>query len=91
VKIMYKGEIFGSSQVVNQDIVVPKNDQAMISGIEIHIPALKLLLLGLDTIGQLKKGTIALGLEAVVQTKIYTPIKRIKYEKTYPITLKKQT
>ena len=81
VKLSYKGETVGSSQVVNQDITIPKFGEANIEAIMIKIPLMGLLSAGLDLLTSLKSGAgVKIGITII--TTIYTAISSFPYEYT---------
>jgi len=88
VKLSYKGETVGSSQVVNQDITIPKFGEANIEAIMIKIPLMGLLSAGLDLLTSLKSGAgVKIGITII--TTIYTAISSFPYEYTQEQTVKK--
>lgn len=88
VKLAYKGETVGSSQVVNQDITIPKFGEANIQAIMIKIPLMGLLSAGLDLLTSLKSGAgVKIGITII--TTIYTAISSFPYEYTQEQIVKK--
>ena len=88
VKLAYKGETVGSSQVVNQDITIPKFGEANIEAIMIKIPLMGLLSAGLDLLTSLKSGAgVKIGITII--TTIYTAISSFPYEYTQEQIVKK--
>jgi hypothetical protein len=88
VKLSYKGETVGSSQVVNQDITIPKFGEANIEAIMIKIPLMGLLSAGLDLLTSLKSGAgVKIGITII--TTIYTAISSFPYEYTQEQIVKK--
>jgi len=88
VKLSYKGGTVGSSQVVNQDITIPKFGEANIEAIMIKIPLMDLLSAGLDLLTSLKSGAgVKIGITII--TTIYTAISSFPYEYTQEQIVKK--
>lgn len=88
VKLSYKGDTVGSSQVVNQDITIPKFGEANIEAIMIKIPLMGLLSAGLDLLTSLKSGAgVKIGITII--TTIYTAISSFPYEYTQEQIVKK--
>ena len=88
VKLSYKGGTVGSSQVVNQDITIPKFGEANIEAIMIKIPLMGLLSAGLDLLTSLKSGAgVKIGITII--TTIYTAISSFPYEYTQEQIVKK--
>ena len=88
VKLSYKGDTVGSSQVVNQDITIPKFGEANIEAIMITIPLLGLLSAGVDLLTSIKSATgVKIGITII--TTIYTAISSFPYEYTQEQIVKK--
>ena len=87
VKLVYKGDTVGSSQVINQDITIPKYGEANIDGIMINIPLTGIFSVAMDLLKSLKTGV---GVKVVVKvvTTIYTTFSSIPYEYETEQTLK---
>ncbi len=88
IKLSYKGESIGSSQVVNEDIVLPSFGEAQISNVLIRIPLLNIF----TSAGKIFTAITAnesVQLEIDTLTTIDIGIKKVPYKKTNKISLKK--
>ena len=87
VKLAYKGDTVGSSQVINQDITIPKYGEANIEGIMINIPLTGIFSVAMDLLKSLKTGA---GVKVMIKvvTTIYTTFSSIPYEFETEQTLK---
>ncbi len=79
IKLSYKGEVIGSSQSINQDIIIPKYGEANIQAIMINIPLTGLYSLAMDLLKSIKNGAgIKIGIKTI--TTVFTPISSFPYE-----------
>lgn len=88
VKLIYKDAVIGSSQAVNTDISLPAYGEAVINQIMINIPIVGMFSLGMGLFQSLTKGE-AVKMNTQTLTSIDLGWKKIPYEKTEEITLKK--
>jgi hypothetical protein len=88
IKLGYKGESIGSSQVVNQDIVLPAFGEAQIQNMLVRIPLLSLFGSAGKVFSAIKNNE-AVQLQVDTLTTIDIGIKKIPYTKTDKISLKK--
>jgi hypothetical protein len=88
VKLLYKDSVIGTSQVVNQDIPIPAYGEAMASRIMITIPLMGVFSLGGGLLASLESGQ-EVKLDAITMTTIDLGIKKVPYQKTDVVTLKK--
>lgn len=88
VKLIYKDAVIGSSQAVNTDISLPAYGEAVINQIMINIPIVGMFSLGMGLFQSLSKGE-AVKMNTQTLTSIDLGWKKIPYEKTEEITLKK--
>ncbi len=87
VKLYHAGKLIGSSKVLNQDIKIPANGEAVISQIMLNIPATGLLALGSGLLNLLnKKQEVPLAIKTI--TTIDLGWKNVPYQKTEQIKLK---
>jgi hypothetical protein len=90
IRLQYQGETIGSSQVLNQDIELPKFGETTIQAIRVKIPLLSLSGLAKDLLKLLNGSNQGIALQAIITTTIDAGIgARLPYEKTETITLKK--
>lgn len=88
VKLSYKGDTVGSSQVVNQDITIPKFGEANIEAIMINIPLLGIFSVAMDLLKSIKSGAgVKMGVKII--TTIYTTFSSFPYEYEQEQILKK--
>jgi hypothetical protein len=88
VKLSYKGDTVGSSQVINQNITIPKFGEANIEAIMITIPLLGLLSTGADLLKSIKSSTgVKIGVTVI--TTIYTTFSSFPYEYNQEQVIKK--
>ena len=88
VRINYKGQAMGSSQVIDKEIRIPAYGEAVVNGIMIEIPITNLLTTGY----QIYKDIInnkSVKLEALTHTTIIVGFQSIPYDKIVDITIKK--
>ncbi len=87
IKLAYKGDTIGSSQVINQDITIPSYGEANIDGIMINIPLTGIFSVAMDLLKTLKTGA---GIKVMIKivTTIYTTFNSIPYEYEVEQTLK---
>lgn len=86
VRLMLKGSSMGSSQSVNQDILLPAFGEAKFEGIMIRIPMLSLLSSAKDLLQAVKNKTeFTIGVNTM--TTIDLKWKQVPYEKTDDVTL----
>ena len=79
VKLSYKGDTVGSSQVINQDITIPSYGEANIEGVMINIPLTGIFSVAMDLLKSLKTGAgVKVGIKVI--TTIYTSFSSIPYE-----------
>lgn len=79
VKLSYKGDTVGSSQVINQNITIPEFGEANIEAIMIHIPLIGLLSVAIDLANSIKSGAgVKIGIKII--TTIYTTFSSFPYE-----------
>lgn len=89
IKLSYKEESIGSSQVVNQDIVLPAFGEAQIENILIKIPLLNLFTSAGKVFTAINNNE-AIQLQIDTLTTIDIGIKKIPFTKTDKISLRKQ-
>lgn len=89
IKLSYKGESIGSSQVVNQDIVLPAFGEAQIENILIKIPLLNLFTSAGKVFTAINNNE-AIQLQIDTLTTIDIGIKKLPFTKTDKISLRKQ-
>lgn len=88
VKLSYKGDTVASSQVINQDITIPKFGEANIEAIMINIPLMGLFSVAVDLLKSIKSGAgVKMGVKII--TTIYTTFSSFPYEYEVEQTLKK--
>lgn len=88
VKLIYKDAVIGSSQAVNTDISLPAYGEAVINQIMINIPIVGMFSLGMGLFQSLTKGE-SVKMNTQTLTSIDLGWKKIPFEKTEEITLKK--
>lgn len=88
VKMIYKDAVIGTSQSVNKDISLPAYGEAVIDQIMINIPVVGIFSLGMGLFQSLTKGE-AIKVNTQTVTTIDLGWKKLPYEKTEEITLKK--
>lgn len=89
IKLSYKGDSIGSSQVVNQDIVLPAFGEAQIENILIKIPLLNLFTSAGKVFTAINNNEL-IQLQIDTLTTIDIGIKKLPFTKSDKITLKKQ-
>lgn len=87
LKLIYKGETLGSSQVVNQNITIPAFGEANIEGMIINVPLSGIFSIGMDLLKSLKTKE---GVKVIVKviTTIYTTFSSLPYESEIEQVLK---
>ena len=88
MKIMYEGESIGSSQVIDKEIEIPANGEAVINGVMIEIPILNILGTGYKFYKALSANK-AIKMQVLTHTTINLGWKTIPYDKVNDFTLKK--
>ena len=79
VKLTYKGDTIGSSQVIDQDITIPKYGEANIESIMINIPLIGIFSSAMDLLHSLKAGEgVKIGIKII--TTVYTTFSSFPYE-----------
>lgn len=89
IKLSYKGDSIGSSQVVNQDIVLPAFGEAQIENVLIKIPMLNLFTSAGKVFTAINNNE-AIQLEITTITSIDVGIKKIPFIKSNHFFLNKQ-
>lgn len=89
IKLSYKGDSIGSSQVVNQDIVLPAFGEAQIENVLIKIPMLNLFTSAGKVFTAINNNE-AIQLEITTITSIDVGIKKIPFIKSNYFFLNKQ-
>lgn len=88
LKVIYKGETLGSSQVVNKDISIPAFGEANIGGMIINIPLSGVFSIGMELLQSLKtKGSVKVIVKVI--TTVYTTFSSLPYEEEIEQVLKK--
>ncbi len=79
LKLIFKGETLGSSQVINQNISIPAFGEANIEGMVINVPLSGIFSIGMDLLTSLKTKT---GVKVIVKviTTVYTTFSSLPYE-----------
>ncbi|MFA6923617.1 MAG: hypothetical protein WC223_05115 [Bacteroidales bacterium] len=90
VKLLYKDVVIGSSQVIDKDIEIPAFGEAHIDKIMLEIPLMGIFSLGTQLL-QAFQGSEPVKLQVQTITTIDLGIKKIPFEKTDDIYLKKQS
>lgn len=88
VRINYKGQSIGSSQVIDKEISIPAYGEAVVNGIMIEIPITNILTTGY----QIYKDIInnkPVTLEALTHTTIIVGFQSMPYDKVSEFTIKK--
>lgn len=88
IKLIHEGTTLGSSQAVDKDITLPAYGEAVINGIMIQIPILSILSSAYKMYKAITGGK-EIKLQAMTITTIDLGWKRIPYDQTHEITLKK--
>lgn len=88
IRLVHEGSTLGSSQAVDKDIELPAYGEAVINGIMIQIPLLNILSTAYKIYQALGNGK-EIKLQATTITTIDLGWKKIPYEKSDSITLKK--
>lgn len=87
VQFIYKDEVVGSSQALNQDIALPAYGEALIDKISINVSALKILSSAFDLVKSLFTGK-AIPVTARTISTIDLGWKQLPYEKKEQATIK---
>jgi len=88
IRINYKGQSIGSSQVIDKEISIPAYGEAVVNGIMIEIPITNILTTGY----QIYKDIInnkPVTLEALTHTNIIVGFQSVPYDKVSEFTIKK--
>ena len=88
IKLSYKGNSIGSSQVVNDEIVLPAFGEAQISNVLVRIPFLNLFSSAGKVFTAINAGE-TVELEITTLTTIDIGIKKLPFKKTDMVKLKK--
>jgi hypothetical protein len=88
VKLTYKDNVVGSSQVVNRDIKIPAFGEARIEKILVNIPILSIFSVSSSILKAVQKKE-PLTIKATLITTIDLGIVKIPFEETHEVTLKK--
>jgi hypothetical protein len=88
VKLTYKENVVGSSQVVNRDIKIPAFGEARIEKILVNIPILSIFSVSSSILKAVQKKE-PLTIKATLITTIDLGIVKIPFEETHEVTLKK--
>lgn len=88
IRLVHEGSTLGSSQAIDKDIELPAHGEAVINGIMIQIPLLNILSSAYKIYQALGNGK-EIKLQATTITTIDLGWKKIPYEKSDSITLKK--
>ena len=89
IKLRYKDESIGSSQVVNQDIVLPAFGEAQIENVLIKIPLLNLFTSSGKVFTAINNNEL-IQIQIDILTTIDIGIKKLPFTKSEKITLRKQ-
>lgn len=89
IKLSYKGDSIGSSQVVNQDIVLPAFGEAQIENVLIRIPLINLFTTAGKVFTAINNNE-AIQIQIDTLTTIDIGIKKLPFSKTDKIVLSKQ-
>jgi hypothetical protein len=79
LKLIFKGETLGSSQVIDKDITIPKFGEVNIEGIIINIPLTGIFSIAMDLLKALKTNE-GVKVSVKVITTIYTTFSTLPYE-----------
>lgn len=79
LKLIYKGQTLGSSQVIDKDITIPKFGEVNIDGIIINIPLTGIFSIAMDLLNALKTNE-GVKVSVKVITTIYTTFSTLPYE-----------
>lgn len=88
VKLTYKDNVVGSSQVVNKDIKIPAFGEAKIKKILVNIPILSIFSVSSSILKAVQKNE-PLVIKATLVTTIDLGLVKIPFEETHEVTLKK--
>ena len=88
VKLTYKDNVVGSSQVVNKDIKIPAFGEARIEKIPVNIPILSIFSVSSSILKAVQKNE-PLIIKATLVTTIYLGMIKIPFEEIHEVTLKK--
>jgi hypothetical protein len=88
VKLTYKDNVVGSSQVVNKDIKIPAFGEAKIEKILVNIPILSIFSVSSSILKAVQKKE-PLTIKATLVTTIDLGMVKIPFEETHEVTLKK--
>lgn len=86
IKLLYKGNVIGTSQVVNKDVNVPAHGEARVDKIMIKLPYVSLLSLGSGLANSIQTGA-PIDLSVSTKTTVDTGFKKIPYETVNAVTL----
>jgi hypothetical protein len=88
VKLTYKDNVVGSSQVVNKDIKIPAFGEAKIEKILVNIPILSIFSVSSSILKAVQKNE-PLTIKATLVTTIDLGLVKIPFEESHEVTLKK--
>lgn len=88
VKLTYKDNVVGSSQVVNKDIKIPAFGEARIEKILVNIPILSIFSVSSSILKAVQKNE-PLTIKATLITTIDLGLVRIPFEESHEVTIKK--
>ena len=88
VKLTYKDNVVGSSQVVNKDIKIPAFGEAKIEKILVSIPILSIFSLSSSILKAVQKNE-PLTIKATLVTTIDLGLVKIPFEESHEVTIKK--
>jgi len=88
VKLTYKDNVVGSSQVVNKDIKIPAFGEAKIEKILVNIPILSIFSVSSSILKAVQKNE-PLTIKATLITTIDLGLVKIPFEESHEVTLKK--
>lgn len=88
VKLTYKDNVVGSSQVINKDIKIPAFGEAKIEKILVNIPILSIFSVSSSILKAVQKNE-PLTIKATLVTTIDLGLVKIPFEESHEVTLKK--
>jgi len=88
VKLTYKDNVVGSSQVVNKDIKIPAFGEAKVEKILVNIPILSIFSVSSSILKAVQKNE-PLTIKATLITTIDLGLVKIPFEESHEVTLKK--
>lgn len=88
IRISYKGQSIGSSQVIDKEISIPAYGEAVVNGIMIEIPITNILTTGYQIYKDII-GNKPVTLEALTHTNIIVGFQSVPYDKVSEFTIKK--